>query len=386
MPLKNFTTLTVSLVLSFLMGEFAWRMWTHVPNETTFTHRMMLFQYGENFQNTSQIFKYFPNKVIRSVTLYSTENPAEKSDIALEYDYLIHTNNAGLVMRQDIDPVRSHLYIIGDSFTEGQGATPWFYRLEETENTKHEQLINAGLLGTGPSQWQLLVDQLVSAGSTHLVGAVINIIPYDLHRGVWNFNTRELNCLRNLQCDYNFGFQGFDFSKHATEAEILEAAILALKASKSSARSDGRDNYLELVKELLKRSKLLLELNYLLREIPANNKASEKNFTALLQLKERFGGRVVVNVIAQKGMPADQFQNHRDARSLLRFLESQNFDFFICDIPQEKFHKYDGHPDASGYAYLEQCNARGVNRIRVLFPKVQKDVAAGNNIDFNGSN
>ena len=159
MQVKNLALFTSSVILSFLMAEFAWRTWTHASSETTLPHRTMLFQYGENFQNTLQFFRYFPNKVIRSVTLYSTKNPAEDSDITIEYDYLIHTNSAGLVMKQDIDPRRSHLYIIGNSFTEGQGASPWFYRLEAAQNTKHQQLVNAGLLGTGPSQWQLLVDQ-----------------------------------------------------------------------------------------------------------------------------------------------------------------------------------------------------------------------------------
>lgn len=102
----------------------------------------MLFQYGDNFRNEKGHFTYHANKNIRSVTLYSTERPSSMDEIAIEYDYTMVTNNAGLVMMEDIDMDKSHYYIVGDSFTEGQGAAPWFYPLEAERNSEDRQLIH----------------------------------------------------------------------------------------------------------------------------------------------------------------------------------------------------------------------------------------------------
>ena len=39
---------------------------------------------------------------------------------------------------------------MGDSFTEGQGATPWFYELEKDFSGSVIKPVNLGILGTGP--------------------------------------------------------------------------------------------------------------------------------------------------------------------------------------------------------------------------------------------
>ena len=62
----------------------------------------MLFESGTNFRNYDNFFKYEPNISIRSVTLYSKTNPVNVDDVIIEYDYIISTNNAGLVMNADL--------------------------------------------------------------------------------------------------------------------------------------------------------------------------------------------------------------------------------------------------------------------------------------------
>ncbi len=364
MPIKNLALFSSSLLASFFIAELVWRAWIHKPDMDSLTHRTMLFHHGENFKNMSDYFKYFPNKEIRSVTLYSTPTPSAVSDIAVEYDYVIRTNNAGLVMREDINTSKSHIYVIGNSFTEGQGAAPWFYRLEVNENTQTQQLINAGILGTGPSQWQLLVDDLANEYSSSLIGAVINIIPDDMRRKRWVFSDRELSCLQKMDCDYSFGFQGFDFDAYDTGAEILKTRISAFERIEAASKDQKNDNYLQKVKEILKKSEILLTVNYLLRSAPNTKKIITYNEEALIYLKDKFDGKVIVNVIAQKGLPAADFQDYRISRYLLRFLKDHNFEVFICDIPQANFHQRDGHPNVDGYQYLEQCNVYAVDRIR----------------------
>jgi hypothetical protein len=45
---------------------------------------------------------------------------------AVEYDYRFRTNNLGLARDADVAPGLTSLLLLGDSFTEGQWAQPWF--------------------------------------------------------------------------------------------------------------------------------------------------------------------------------------------------------------------------------------------------------------------
>ena len=82
-----------------------------------------------------------------------------KKNTLIEYDYSIKTNNLGLVMKNNINNFDKVNLFLGDSFTEGQGALPWFYELEKGWNVKFKP-INGGLLGTGPMQWFELAQYL----------------------------------------------------------------------------------------------------------------------------------------------------------------------------------------------------------------------------------
>lgn len=119
------------------------------------SNRYMLFgasSGGSAFQNLDTIFTYKPNAVIHAEAFYDIKNTLLK-----EYDYQFKTNNLGLVQGQDVDLNKDSLLLLGDSFTEGQGASPWFERLIQAKQNGL-QLINGGLLGTGFEQWGLLHD------------------------------------------------------------------------------------------------------------------------------------------------------------------------------------------------------------------------------------
>ena len=47
-----------------------------------------------------------------------------------EYSIWSTTNNLGLVQASDAQPGKPSIAIFGDSFTEPQATTPWFYALE----------------------------------------------------------------------------------------------------------------------------------------------------------------------------------------------------------------------------------------------------------------
>src|SRR5947207_8035912 len=73
------------------------------------------------FQNHGDIFTYAPHDEIRNLTGFFSDD-----NFIVEFDYSFRTNNFVLVQDADIVPERESLLLLGDSFTEGQGAEPWF--------------------------------------------------------------------------------------------------------------------------------------------------------------------------------------------------------------------------------------------------------------------
>jgi len=76
---------------------------------------------GTIFRSDGGILTYIPHSDIRNVTgFYSDES------FTVEYDYRFRTNNLGLVQDTDVVPERASLLLVGDSFSQGLGAEPWF--------------------------------------------------------------------------------------------------------------------------------------------------------------------------------------------------------------------------------------------------------------------
>ena len=88
----------------------------------------MLFQVGKNFSNRLDLLNTTQRDttLIRSVAVFSNSSLTSQDDLVIEYDYLIDTNNVGLVTAEPVARRDEVVLVLGDSLTEGQGATPWF--------------------------------------------------------------------------------------------------------------------------------------------------------------------------------------------------------------------------------------------------------------------
>src|SRR3984893_7641877 len=73
------------------------------------------------FENHQDIFTYIPHDEIRNLTGFFSDDECIGG-----HDYHCRTNNVGLVQDSDSVPEREPLLLLGDSFTGGQGAEPWF--------------------------------------------------------------------------------------------------------------------------------------------------------------------------------------------------------------------------------------------------------------------
>ena len=359
--LKALAIISLSTIISFFLVEYSYRyIKDEDPKSSGYIDRTMLFEAGDNFQNFNGYFKYFPNQEIRSTTLYSKPEPTSIDDLVIEYDYLIRTNNFGLVMKRDVSPNEHAIFVIGDSFTEGQGASPWFYELEDSYDANGDQIINLGILGTGPQQWENLASSTTQQLGLEVVATVVNIIPADMNRPVWTFKQRELNCLHNASCDYVFGFQGYNFVSKESDHDIKLSVLNSIINSKNIFSSDLKFSS---IKAFLKQSLVIVDLYNFFKPKPFPVLTVTDNEEALLSLNEAVSRNLYVNVVSQKSINSINYSDHKNAKRLIEFLNENQIKHKWCDIPVDGFHKNDGHPNAYGYNILRECTRYALSKL-----------------------
>ena len=144
------------------------------------------------FRDYGDIFTYIPHSDIRILAIAYSDH-----GFSTEYDYHIRTNNFGLVQDNDVIPEKPSLLLLGDSFTEGVGAEPWF-RLVSPEIYKLSyQPINGGIGGTGFGSW-LKLEQYLAAADIRIQKLLVLFISDDYHRPVWHVTLDELRCFSDL--------------------------------------------------------------------------------------------------------------------------------------------------------------------------------------------
>jgi hypothetical protein len=144
------------------------------------------------FRNQEDIFTYVPHSNVRNLTAFFSDN-----DFEVEYDYHFQTNNLGLVQDADVMPGQASLLLLGDSFTEGQGAEPWFRLVSPGIEKLGYQAVNGGLRGTGFEHW-LKLQRYLAANDIQIRKLVVLFISDDDQRPVRNFDPGELRCLSAL--------------------------------------------------------------------------------------------------------------------------------------------------------------------------------------------
>lgn len=350
--LKSIIIVCLSVGIAFICIEIGYRILKGWDKKSGFIKRTMLFESGDNFKNYKDFFKYYPNISIRSLGVYSKVKPTKLTDLVIEYDYIISTNNAGLVMKKNLKNAEKVVYIIGDSFTEGQGANPWFYKMEEFYDSANVKLVNLGILGTGPVQWNNLENYITQEFNLAIKGSVINIIPGDMTRAPWTFKEKELMCLQTSVCTYIGGFQGLNLKLSDNNNKIKKSVLATLTKEKLDKN----------FKDIIKQSHVILDIYRYMKNF-INNPIVRANEEALLTLKRDAKDKVFVNIVSQKSINSKNFNNYTFVKDLIEFLEKNKFNFKWCDIPIDGFHKHDGHPNEKGYATLQKCTEDALKAI-----------------------
>jgi hypothetical protein len=189
---------TLLIVFSALVGvgivEVGYHIYQRAFPPLYDWHRRIVFFDGPSsiFRNLDDIFTYVPTSNILSRVIYFSE-----STFFTEYAYKFKTNNFGLVQDRDLVRGVKSILLLGDSFTEGQGAEPWFRQVAPQIERFNYQPINGGLIGTGFLQWWEL-ERFLSANDIAVAKLIIIFISDDVPREKWNFTESMLDCLRSI--------------------------------------------------------------------------------------------------------------------------------------------------------------------------------------------
>lgn len=345
---KNILLATVSILIGLVLFEIIASLviGKELSNEHERSRRYMLFGTSDHFpafRNQGKIFSYSPNSSISATTYYEVESGLHK-----EYDYEFKTNNLGLVQKLNTDKDRPSILVLGDSFTEGQGATPWFYDLE-SRNSKPEQLINGGLLGTGFAQWKLLNDQLVDSG-IRINKVIVPFISDDYQRKIWNFPDRVLNCLGTVEkCKGDEGY----FPKPKKDDE---AFISKLREFRDNEYADKKA-----VKGQRFFRKYFPSLHFIVGYIKNEYKLRFKNPNpaAIEYLSGKYGKHIVfIHLPTKEELERGHAPDHMGqlAREKILNTGSKLVDGFnVCGLEPKDYFANDPHPNPVGYQKIASC-------------------------------
>jgi hypothetical protein len=353
--LKAATYATAVFLFGVVALELSLRLVSSDP-DFYFDNRF-LFSSPDAVQNRAGgVWTYQPGKTLREAVVYFVPSlfPPEPRFV-VEADCLLKTNNLGLLQERDVGTDRAWTVVLGDSFTAGQGGCPWFDRLQA--RWPGDNILNAGLGGTGVMQWDLLLKYLRARGLT-VRRILVIAISNDFRRIPFNWKPAALNCLdRNVCPSYDDPNQSMQVRMDETNAELL---------SRSRARfvkRFGKRNWLFFAKLSVTQKSYLYK--FLLRSggtLKGMWYGDQKGYyaarlartDAALESLKAVKVPIHVLMVAQRN-EAGWLGNSADPGLVETILKAHSLAFNWCRIPRTGFLPDDMHPNKSGYDKLLDC-------------------------------
>jgi hypothetical protein len=308
--------------------------------------RFMLFEEGEVFKNVDNFFKYTSNKNILNKTFYKIEK-----NWLEEYSYKITTNNFGLVQSNDIFNDRSSILLLGDSFVEGQGATPWVNNFGG--EYKKYQIINGGITGTGPQQFELIEKHISRNFKINKV--LFFYIGDDLRRNIFNISKDSLDCLNDYtSCGGSENFYGFPLSSEDPKKFLnflhnyrvnLKKNTPFIKKIKKNLKTKFSNLYI-----------IKMPLNYIRHKFYiTKNEYMQRNLNSIKNLHEKYKNNIFFIQLTNKNEIL--YGKEYDTFYAEKYIKKISKNHFLCNFDENInfFHKIDMHPNEDGYKDLYQC-------------------------------
>jgi len=349
----NLFLLVASSLLALILFELLYAAFLKREDIYAWDRRYMLFRDGNGgsvFRSLGSYFKYDPNRRMESTTYYHVDGAWIK-----EYDYVIPTNNLGLVQTSATIPDIPSLLLLGNSFTEGQGASPWFDEFSRFLSTRNIQPVNGGLLGTGFQQWKLLHDHLRNEG-VQVRYLVVIFNSGDYTRGVFSFASNTKACIADYKrCVGDENFYG------KPPAEEVSAFLEKLRAYREERLASTQSRGLKgASKHFFPATRMVLK--YVRDSVGATDILSggeeRRNRKVVADLIHQYGDNVVFVHIPQK----DEVKYKtiaRVGRNAIRDIKSLGGQLYDgnnqCKFTLDDYFVNDGHPNARGYQRISKC-------------------------------
>ena len=315
------------------------------------SRRIMFFDGPDSiFLNRGDIFTYVPNSYIFTKTMYWSD-----SSFSTEYAYKFKTNNFGLVQDRDLVRGVKSILLLGDSFTEGQGAEPWFRQVAPQIERLDYQPINGGLLGTGFLQWWKLAE-LLSSNEIALAKVIIIFISDDFRRGIWNFPETSLDCLRNINLCHSWNAGLFRLPP-ASELADWVAKIRTAKEPSNVSIKEGIKSALPATYEVYR--------FFLGVDEPSPKKShpsqTKRVSTVINKMVDRYGRENVLFIQLPQNdelkgtiMPDGLLAQKLIRDSGARYADGTS----LCGLDGSDFFVRDAHPNQQGYSKIARCVAQ----------------------------
>jgi lysophospholipase L1-like esterase len=255
-----------------------------------------------------------------------------------------------LVQLNQITTSRPSILFVGDSYAEGQGASPWFYNFERRwPSNSPYQVINGGIQGTGVETWERLYRDISSTANVKKL--VMIFISDDWTRSIWQLPEQFLECLHSApRCNGADAFLGLPENPAEAQLQIERIAKARVEYLDQRRKSQNMFRSSAIYSQLLKPAYELWR--------PPNQQQFEKNKAAALRLARELGPQNVLFVhMPQKDeLRAGPNSLGRQAANFIRqngFLFEDGF--AGCSLMPADFHQHDGHPNSSGYGKMGKC-------------------------------
>ena len=296
-----------------------------IPTDNRLKFRYMLYSKDKVFDGYKNFFKYQPNLFSRHLLYYYEENEFLKI-----WDYEFNTNNFGLVQKSDIFPNKDSILFLGDSFTQGQGASPWI------DNFKGEisgyQVINGGILGAGFQQFENIYDHINE--NFKIKKVVVIYIGGDLRRGV------------PIASDKNVLF--IPDSKEELNNLLIKSHNLRIKRKEKI-----KDRLKFFIRETYVYNIFRTQINTIRLK---NNELIKRNLNSIDSLFKKNDPNIIfINV--QTANEIITGQESYETKLLNKFFAQNKYSNYKCDLSNDisNYHEIDYHPNEKGYNELFEC-------------------------------
>jgi hypothetical protein len=355
--LKGLRTNLLIVMISFVIGLLFIELFLQLFSVNKFNDKRYLFYSKPSLLDQNKSFGYNKNTYVREIAVYGNGN-----NFYIEYDTSFITNNIGLVQKISFDEKKKSIVLIGDSFTQGQGAIPWFYQLEDDWKNNEHQLVNLGIIGTGVEQWKDTLQWFSSIGEIKHI--VICCISDDWVRPRWYaYEDAEQKALAFTHSVEN----NFQKSQEQPIIYFIDKDSdhqTILKRAKYIANSNVGG-----IKEFLKKIYLVLIMHRALQKYNLgyhnyNEIDFSKNRTSFDQIISAYGANHITVLQLPQKEEVIQGEYSELGKKVKNFILSRHIPYIdglaLCNLNKGDFYKNDAHPNAQGYKKIFDCFSKNV--------------------------